>query len=126
MPVRGIRGATVVAQDRADLIIEATRHLLLAMVERNDLAIDDVASIIFTVTPDITREYAARAARTLGWHDVALLGATETHVPGSLERCIRVLVHVNTDRSQSEFQHVYLGDAVSLRPDLEQRAASPE
>lgn len=117
MAVRGIRGATVVAEDRAEQVLAATRELLLALVTANELAADDIASVIFTVTPDITSDYPARAARDLGWTNVALLGAAEMAVPGGLARCIRVLIHVNTRKPASELQHIYLREARSLRPD---------
>lgn len=117
MAVRGIRGATVVPHDQRELVLAATRELLEAIVAKNDFAVDDIASVIFTVTPDITSEYPARAARSLGWDHVALLGATEIAVPGGLSRCIRVLLHINTDKPAAALQHVYLGDAGKLRPD---------
>ena len=118
MRVRGIRGATSVTEDRSEAILGATRELLEAIVAVNEVAIEDIVSAIFTVTPDLVSEYPARAARGLGWSHVALLGATEVDVPGGLPRCIRVLLHVNTERDQSQIQHVYLGEARSLRPDL--------
>lgn len=117
MAVRGIRGATTVAHDSPPLVRAATHELLEALVGANGIAVDDIASVIFTVTPDLTSEYPARAARELGWTQVALLGATEMNVPGGLPRCIRVLVHVNTDRPASALKHIYLHDARRLRPD---------
>lgn len=117
MPVRGIRGATVVAEDRPELVRAATRELLEAMVAANDIQVKDIASVILTVTPDITSEYPARAARDLGWTEVALLGATEMAVPHGLPRCIRALVHINTERRSTQIRHVYLRDAQTLRPD---------
>lgn len=117
MPVRGIRGATTVLQDRPEEILSATRQLLEAVIETNGLDADDVASAIFTVTPDLTSEFPARAAHTVGWARVALLGATEMAVPHGPPRCIRVLVHVNTDRPPSALKHIYLRGARGLRPD---------
>ncbi len=117
MPIRGIRGATVVDADRPDLILHATRELLETIARENDLAADDVASIIFTMTPDLKTEYPARAARAMGWTQVALLGATEMEVPGGLPRCIRVLLHVNTNRPPSAIKHIYLHKSSTLRPD---------
>jgi chorismate mutase len=117
MTVRGIRGATVVAQDMAEQVLAATRELLEAMVIANGVSVDDIASVIFTVTPDITSEYPARAARDLGWTQVALLGASEMTVPEGLARCIRVLMHVNTDLPPTSLKHIYLRDARTLRPD---------
>ena len=120
MACRGIRGAITVETDSAPAILEATRQLLTGMVEANQLDSADVASAIFTVTPDLTAAFPARAARDLGWHHVPLLDAQEVPVPGSLPRCVRVLVLWNTDLSQQEIRHVYLRGAVSLRPDLQQ------
>lgn len=117
MPVRGIRGATVAHDDTPDAVRSATRELLEALVRANGIVVDDVASVIFTVTPDLTSEYPARAARELGWHHVALLGATEMAVPGGLARCIRVLLHLNTHRAAADLKHIYLRAARSLRPD---------
>jgi chorismate mutase len=117
--VRGIRGATVVTRDEPALVIDATRELLEAIVSHNGVVPEDIASIVFTVTPDIRSEYPARAARVLGWTEVALLGATEMDVAGGLPRCIRVLVHLNTDQPASTIRHVYLGEARTLRPDRE-------
>jgi len=118
MMVRGIRGATTVAVDEADAILSATEELVREIVAANALASEDVASALFTVTPDLRAEFPAAAARRMGWTMVPLLNFTEIGVPGRLERCIRMLVHVNTERSQSEMVHVYLREAVSLRPDL--------
>lgn len=117
MATRGIRGATTVVEDTPTAVLRATRELLKAIVEANAIDIDDVASIIFTVTQDLSGEYPARAAREMGWTDTALLGATEMDVPGGLGKCIRVLLHVNTQRTQQEVKHVYLRDARLLRPD---------
>ena len=117
MTVRGIRGATVVAHDTPEEVLAAARELLEAMVAANDVSVDQLASVIFTVTPDITSEYPARAGRDLGWKDVALLGASEMAVPTGLPRCIRVLMHVNTDRPPTTLKHIYLREARMLRPD---------
>jgi chorismate mutase len=119
MACRGIRGATTVESDSADGILGATRELLSSIVRANDMSVADIASVIFTVTPDLTAAFPARAARDLGWHHVALLDTQEIPVPGSLPRCVRVLVHWNTARVQEEIQHVYLHGAASLRPDLQ-------
>lgn len=117
MPVRGIRGATVVQRDTPDEVVAATRELLEAIVAANTIGPDDIASIIFTVTPDLSSEYPARAARLLGWTHTALLGATEMNVPGGLARCIRVLLHVNTRKGPKAIKHIYLHAAAQLRPD---------
>lgn len=119
MACRGIRGATTVDTDSPEAILEATSQLLAGIVQANDMQVADIASAFFTVTPDLRSAFPARAARQLGWHHVALLDAQEIPVPGSLPRCVRVLIHWNTPRSQSEIQHVYLGEASSLRPDLQ-------
>lgn len=115
---RGVRGATTVECNDADAILEATRELLLALIEANGLAPEDVASAIFSVTPDLTAAYPARAARDLGWSQVPLLDVQEAAVTGGLPRCVRVLVHWNTDKPASEIVHVYLRGARALRPDL--------
>jgi chorismate mutase len=117
MPVRGIRGATVVTADTPEAIRAATRELLLAIVAANQIDLDDVVSVFFTTTPDLTAEYPALAARQLGWTDTALMCGQEMNVPGSLPRCIRVLIHWNTDRRPEAIHHVYLHAAAQLRPD---------
>ena len=117
MAVRGIRGATAVKTDTPDAVLAATRELLDAIVKANALVPADIASVIFTVTPDLRSEYPARAARLMGWTDVALLGATEMDVATGLKGCIRVLLHVNTDRPASAITHVYLHEAKALRTD---------
>jgi chorismate mutase len=114
---RGVRGATTVERDTAEDILEATRELLEEVIRRNDIQPENVASAIFTTTPDLHAEFPAVAARQLGWHDVALLCGHEMNRPGALARCIRVLIHVNTTRTAAEMVHVYLRDAVTLRPD---------
>ena len=117
MYCRGIRGATTVEENTAEAILAATRELLVRIVEANGLKVEDVASAIFTTTPDLTAAFPAKAAREMGWHDVALLDAQEIPVPGSLGRCIRVLIHWNTEKSAAEIRHVYLRRAQTLRPD---------
>ena len=117
MPVRGIRGATTVERDTREDILAATRELLAAMVHANQIEPDDIASVLFTTTPDLSGDYPAHAARQLGWSTVPLLGATEMQVPGALARCIRVLLHVNTARHPTSIKHIYLRDARALRPD---------
>lgn len=117
MPVRGIRGATVVAADEPEQILKATKRLLEDIVTANKVDIDDIASIMFTMTPDLESAYPAQAARLLGWTNTPLLGAVETDVYGGLPRCIRVLMLVNIQKPASEITHVYLGKATTLRPD---------
>ena len=127
MPVRGIRGATVASQDQPEIILAATRELLEAMCAANPLLQpEDLASAIFTATSDLTSVYPARAARQLGWVQVPLLSAREIDVPGGLPRCIRVLLHWNTDLPQPAIRHIYLGAAASLRPDLSAGAPASE
>jgi chorismate mutase len=116
--VRAVRGATTVTADEPSLVRTATRELLAAIVERNGIAADDLISAFFTVTADLTSEFPAIAARELGWTDVPLLCALEIPVRDALPRCIRVLLHVASDRPRSAIAHVYLGPAEVLRPDL--------
>ena len=117
MRFRGIRGATTVEANRPEAILEATAELLAEMVRVNHLRVDDVASAFFTTTPDLNAEFPAVAARRLGWHDIALLCGHEMDVPGSLPSCLRILLHVNTEKKQHELVHVYLRGATVLRPD---------
>jgi chorismate mutase len=116
--VRGIRGAITVERDDRATIVDATKRLLGAMVERNEIALDDIASVLFSLTPDLRAAFPALGAREMGWTHVPMLHFTEIDVPGSLERVIRVLMHVNTTRSLEAMEHVYLEGAVALRPDL--------
>src|SRR3954465_12618620 len=116
MQCRGVRGATTVAENTREEILTATRQLVALMVRRNEIDPKNVASAIFTTTPDLDAEFPALAARQLGWLDVPLLCGHEMTIPGSLPRCIRVLVHWNTDRPQNEIQHIYGRGAERLRP----------
>jgi chorismate mutase len=116
--VRGVRGATTVAENDAAQILAASRALLEEMVARNQMAPEDIAAVFFTVTDDLDATFPARAARELGWVHVPLMDAREVPVPGSLPRCIRVLLLWNNDILQGEVAHVYQGDAIKLRPDL--------
>ena len=119
MAIRGIRGATTVSADKPDLILEATRELLEAILDANaSMKPEDVGSALFTVTDDLASTFPAQAARQMGWGLVPMMCAREIPVPGSLRKVIRVLVHWNTDMLQNEITHVYLRDAVKLRPDL--------
>jgi chorismate mutase len=126
MMVRGIRGATTVAENTADAILEAATELLREVVRLNEIEHDHVASIIFTATQDLNAAFPALAARQDGWTDVALESMPEMNVPGSLQRCIRVLLHVNTTRAPRELVHVYLRGARALRPDLVAPAAGAD
>lgn len=118
MYCRGIRGAITVENNNREEILAATAELLQVLVERNDLHLEDVTSAIFTVTEDLDAEFPALAARNMGWTDVALICTREIPVPGSLGKCIRVLLHVNTTHSAAEIQHAYLRGAVNLRPEF--------
>ncbi|MFO0921620.1 MAG: chorismate mutase [Pirellulales bacterium] len=115
---RGVRGATTVEANSRDAILKATRQLLALMIRRNAIEPTDVASAIFTLTKDLNAEFPALAARQMGWLEVPLLCGYELEVPGSLGKCVRILVHWNTEKTQKEIQHVYIHDAVALRPDL--------
>ncbi len=116
--VRGIRGATTVSKNEEKAILEVTRELLVTMVEANNVSVDDIASAIFTVTQDLDATFPAAAARELGWKYVPLMCSTEIPIKESLPMCIRVLLHVNTSRSQEDIKHIYLNEAFKLRPDL--------
>jgi chorismate mutase len=107
------------ADDR-DAILEGTADLVTAVMTRNDLAPDDVISVLFTVTPDLTAEFPALAARKLGFHAVPLMCATEIPVKGAMPRVVRLMAHVETDRPRTAIQHVYLRGAVGLRQDIAQ------
>jgi chorismate mutase len=114
---RGVRGAITVEANTAEAILEAAHELLTALVEANDIDPDDIGSLFFTTTIDLNAEYPALAARQLGWLDVAIMCGHEMDVPHGLKKCLRVLIMWNTARSAREIQHVYLRDAVTLRPD---------
>jgi chorismate mutase len=119
MAIRGIRGATTVSADEPDLILEATRELLEAILDANSsMKSEDVGSALFTVTDDLASTFPAQAARQMGWSLVPMTCAREIPVPGSLRMVIRVLVHWNTEIPQNKIAHVYLREAVKLRPDL--------
>lgn len=115
---RGVRGATTVEANTREAILQATRQLLALMIRRNDIESSDIASAVFTLTNDLNAEFPALAARQMGWLDVPLLCGYELSVPGSLGKCIRILLHWNTSKSQKEIQHIYIHGAVHLRPDL--------
>ncbi len=115
--VRGIRGAITVEADDKEQIISATEQLLEEICQQNKFSPEDIASVIFTVTQELRTTFPAEAARKRGWLTVPMLCANEIPVPGSLAMCIRVLIHVNTELTQSEIKHVYLRRAVVLRPD---------
>ena len=120
LTVRAIRGAIQLDAVDRDAILEGTAELVTAVMNRNDLTNDDVISVLFTVTPDLTAEFPALAARKTGFHAVPLMCATEIPVPGAMPRVVRLMAHVNTDRSRAEIQHVYLRGAAALRLDIAQ------
>lgn len=115
---RGVRGATTVEANTREEVLKASRELLALIIRQNGIDPVDVGSAIFSTTADVNAEFPALAARQLGWLDVPLLCTHEIDVPGSLRRCVRVLVNWNTSRRQDEIVHVYIRDAVKLRPDL--------
>ena len=116
--MHAIRGATSVPVDDADALVAASRELLERMVGANRVHVDDVVSVIFTVTPDLSSAFPARAAREMGWNGTPLLCMQEIDVPGALPRCVRVLMHVEFAVPRARVSHVYLRDAVALRPEL--------
>ena len=117
MTTRGVRGATTVDGNDAAAIRERTLELLRCLIDRNAIVPEDVASAVFTVTADLDAEFPARAARAIpGWEDVPLLCAREIPVPGSLPRCVRVLLHWNTEAPQETIRHAFLRGARGLRP----------
>ena len=119
MAVRGIRGATVVAADEPSEVLSATQELLREILRANAIEeFDEIVSAIFSTTPDLCSTFPAEAARRLGMNQVPLLCCQEIPVPGSMPRCIRVLLHINTDKRQAEMTHVYLHEARKLRPDV--------
>lgn len=118
MAVRGIRGAITVQEDNATEVLQATRELLEEIIKQNEVESQDIASIIFTVTQDIKSIFPAEAARSMGFNLVPLMCSLEIGVQGSLPLCIRVLVHLNTEKSQAEIKHLFLRDASKLREDL--------
>jgi chorismate mutase len=120
MMCRGVRGATTADANTREDILRATRELLALMIRRNGIRTEDVAAVIFSTTSDLNAEFPALAARQLGWLHVALLCNHELDVPGSLRSCIRVLLLWNTDVPLTEIVHVYIKEAVNLRPDRSQ------
>jgi chorismate mutase len=119
MACRGVRGAITVDSNTGEAILDSTRQLLAEMVRANDIRTEDVASAYFTTTTDLNAEFPAVIARNeFGWNNIALMCGHEMDVPGSLRMCLRIMLHVNTDRLQSQMNHVYLRGAAVLRPDL--------
>lgn len=118
MKMRGIRGAITVDADEPQAILDATKRLLTEMTERNGVKLDDIASVLFSMTPDLQAAFPALGAREMGWVHVPMLHFTEIDVPGAMPRCIRALMHVETARTQEEIEHAYLDEAWVLRPDI--------
>ena len=116
--VRAVRGATTVVNNDTEEILEATRELLSELVEKNSIDKEDMIDIVFTVTPDLTKVFPARAARHLGYTDVALLDMQAPDIEGALKMCIRAIIHFNTDKSNSDMKPAYLRGAKVLRPDI--------
>ena len=115
MSIRGVRGATTTEANTSAAILTATRELLEQIIQTNDFRVEDVASAFFTATPDLNAAFPATAARQIGWAHVALMDSAEMEVPGALPMCIRVLLHVNTEKGQDQVAHVYLRGAQHLR-----------
>src|SRR5262245_21894655 len=118
MRLRGVRGATTATANTREAICSATQDLLRRLIGANEIPLEEIASAFFTVTDDLDAEYPALAAREIGWVSVPLLCAREIAVAGGLARCIRVLLHVNTEKTQEQIRHIYLREAASLRPTL--------
>ena len=118
MPCRGVRGATTIADNSREDILSGTRQLLALLIRRNEIDPKDIANVLFSATQDIDAEFPALAARQLGWLEVPMLCSNEMHIPGSLPRCVRVMILWNTEKAQNEIHHVYIHGAKKLRPDL--------
>jgi len=118
MLVRGIRGAITAESNTKEEIIKRTKELLTALNEENNFKIEEIVSIFFSVTSDLNTAFPAQAARELGWKQVPLFDMQEIDVLGSLPRCIRVLIQINCQKSQTETKHCYLRGAKILRKDL--------
>jgi chorismate mutase len=116
--IRGIRGAITVSGNTKAEIFVATKKLLKEMVKKNKIKVNDVASVFFSATSDINADFPSKAARSIGWTLTPLICMNEIDVPGALKKCIRVLMHVNSDLPQAGIKHVYLGGAKTLRPDI--------
>jgi chorismate mutase len=119
MTIRGIRGAITIEQDTEEEVLSASKEMLKGILDANPgLIPDDIASVLFTSTADVTSAYPAAAARQIGWNSVPLMCASEIPVPESLPMCIRVLIHWNTNQPQESIQHIYMKEAKKLRPDI--------
>lgn len=119
--IRGLRGATTIESDKQELVWDETVKLVREVVAANNVDVDDIASIIISTTPDITSAFPARSVRLMeGWQYVPVMCMHEMDVPNALPLCIRVLIHANVEVSQKDVKHLYLNDAIKLRPDLAQ------
>ncbi|GGA25672.1 chorismate mutase [Psychrobacillus lasiicapitis] len=117
--IRGVRGATTVTADSNEEVLLETSRLVQEMAKANDVQPEDIASVIISTTTDITSAFPARAVRSLeGWTYVPVMCTHEMDVPNSLEKCVRLLMHINTEKNQQDIEHIYLNNAVTLRPDL--------
>lgn len=126
--MRGVRGATTVDKNTAGAIEAAARELLRRMVELNGIAVEDIVSVMLTMTPDLDAASPASAVRSgdvATWSQIPFLCAVEPPVAGDLPRCLRALLHWNTDKNPEEIVHVYLGDTPRLRPDLYEHQGEP-
>ncbi|WP_028544260.1 chorismate mutase [Paenibacillus taiwanensis] len=122
MLVRGIRGATTVTTNDADEILLATTELLNKIVQENTIDPEQISHVWITMTQDLDATFPARAVRTIeGWELVPIMCSLEIPVAGSLPMCIRIMLNVNTDKTQAEIHHIYLNEAAKLRPDLVER-----
>ena len=117
--VRGVRGAITVDRDDKDEILTATKELLGGLVDANGIDVDDVASVFFSMTPDLHAVFPAVAAREINWQMVPLFCTQELEIEGALPLCVRVLIHWNTLKAPQEIKHLYLRGAKKLRPDLQ-------
>ena len=121
--IRGVRGATTVTEDKAELILNETEILVKEIARVNDIQPEDIISVLISTTTDISSGFPAKAVRSIeGWQFVPTMCTHEMSVPNALPMCIRILLHVNTELSQKDIRHVYLNKAVCLRPDLVQEA----
>ena len=120
MAVRAVRGAVQISGNDRDEILAGTTELVTEVMSRNELSTDEVISVLFTATPDLTAEFPALAARKLGFQEVPLLCASEIDVPGAMPRVVRLMMHVETTKPRSALQHVYLRGAAALRLDIAQ------
>ena len=126
MSVRAVRGATQLEADEREHLLERVTEMVRGVMEANALDVDDFVSIIFTATSDLHAEFPAYAARQLGFHDVPLICARELEIAGSMPRVVRMMAHVDTDRSRQQITHVYLHGAAALRRDLDNVRALPD